>query len=449
MCTSCALSDAPYRQLALSRGLRHDGWIIGLEETLRATSKAPPQGEHDPMLFRPERLPWPEEHIALLRRKPGYERTPEEEEQIREQDACLLRNDIFQSFADDRKVGIVTQVYESFPASDINSSRYAMVDLFNAHDRRGTGIIGRTEFLYGESVVALDIFRRRFRKQVHSGRFTHVLLLALGWHVDQIEAIHTYNLMLHNLKTVAGDDFQPLVVGITWPSAWLQGLIQPLDWVGHILSYFDKSRDADAFGATWINYLLHDVLLDEENPLPVVAIGHSMGARMLSRACFSARHLKHARRHKALSLLVCLQGAFSARRFLVDDSDEGGPYASFSSKRARIVLTTSERDLANKAARILTTFPNVGGEYGLDVAREHPEVFSILNWPLSSSRGSPPYRDTIFPRGSRRVVMIDAEEIVRGGRGGLHGTAVGAHNDFVDEEMAELLWTLIRCTTRH
>ncbi len=444
LCQGCALSDAPYRQLAISRGLRHDGWIIGIEQANREDMGAPKKGQHDARFFRPERLPFRQETIQVLRKKPGYDRSEKDWQAIEIQDAALLRNSIFASYADSKKINIVTQVYESFRPRGLDTNRYATVDLFNAHDRSGSGIIGETRFVYEESFVALEVFRRRFREKVKDGEHTHVVLMALGWHVDQVEAIHTYNLMLRNLCDQSRGQFRPLVVGITWPSAWLQGLIQPLDLFGHVLSYFDKAKDADAIGATLVSYLLHDILLEESNPLPVIAIGHSMGARMLSRAYFSGRNLVAMKRHKKLDLLVCLQGAFSANRFLLSDTDEGHPYSTFADKRAQIVLTTSTLDLANAAARILTSFPNVGGQYGLGVAEEHPDIFRILRWNNHSGKGTLPTKDEIFPTGKKKILMIDAESIVRGGAGGLNGKKVGPHNDFVDAEMSRLLWTLIK-----
>ncbi len=440
----CALSDRPYRQLALSRGLRHDGWIIGLEQADREESSAPDRGTHDPSRFKPERLPWDAATIRAIRAKAGYARTREDEKRLEEQEATRLRNRIFADYADTDKISLVTQVYESFKPTAIDTSRYATVDIFNAHDPDGSGVIGKTQFHYADGFRALEVFRRRFKQKLAEEKHTHVVLLALGWHVDQVEAIHTYNLMLHRLSEESDGDFRPLVVGITWPSAWLQGLIQPLDLIGHIFSYFDKAKDADAIGSTIAAHLLYDILLDEENPLPVVAIGHSMGARMLSRAYFSARNLVNAKPHKKLSLLICLQGAFSANRFLKEDPDEGHPYDRFAAKRAEIVLTTSTFDLANAAARILTTFPNVGGQYGLKVAREHPETFRILHWPASRAGVSPPSAEEIFSRVNKRVLMIDAETIVNGGTGGLQGKDVRPHNDFLDAEMAQLMWTLIK-----
>lgn len=443
MCGACAMSDRPYRQLALNQGLRHDGWIIGIEQAQRTKVGGPAIGQHDEVHFKPERLPWIEDEIAVLRKKPGYDRTPFDQERLAQQDAAIVRNRIFQTFANTKKISIVTQVYEAFKPQVIDVNRYVSIDLFNAHDRDGSGIIGKTQFRYDESMAALNLFDQRFRAKLKEGKHTHVVLLALGWHVDQVEATHIYNVMIKNIKDKSKGEFRPLVVGLTWPSAWLQGLIQPLDLLGHVFSYFDKARDADAIGATVVAHLLHNILLDGENPLPVVAIGHSMGARMLSRAYFSGRHLVNLERPRKLDLLVCLQGAFSANRFLLSDTAEGHPYSTFAAKRAKIVITTSSFDLANAAARFLTTFPNVGGDYGLQIALDEPDVFRILNWPATKNPNALPKADEIFPPQDKSVLMINAEAIVKGGDGGLQGIKVAPHNDFVDAEMGQLLWSLI------
>ncbi|MFT7618218.1 MAG: hypothetical protein ACI97A_001859 [Planctomycetota bacterium] len=445
LCNACAISDRPYRQLALNQGLRHDGWIIGIEQARRKAIDGPKIGQHDPVHYRSERLPWIDAEIKELRKKPGYARTDFDEQRIAEQDSVLLRNKIFKKYANDKKIPIVTQVYEAFRPQVIDTDRYVSVDLFNAHDRDGSGVIGKTRFRYDESFTALELFRRRFDVQVRDGKHTHVVLLALGWHVDQVEAVHIYNLLIKNMKEHSQGEFRPLVVGLTWPSAWLQGLIQPLDLLGHVFSYFDKSQDADAIGSTIAAYLLHNILLTDTNPLPVVAIGHSMGARMLSRAYFSGRNLAANQSQRKLDLLICLQGAFSANRFLESDPDEGHPYSDFAAMRAKIVLTSSSFDLANAAARLLTTFPNVGGDYGLNVALDEPKTFRIIDWPETKNLNSLPTSDVVFPPGEKRILMINAEKIVKGGRGGLHGKKVAPHNDYVDTEMGQLLWALINC----
>lgn len=106
----------------------------------------------------------------------------------------------------------------------------------------------------------------------------------------------------------------------------------------------------------------------------IVAIGHSMGARLLSQAIFSKEYIKPELRNSSseshVDLFIGLQGAFSAKRFVKEEGWEGSPYAAFNEYPTVFTLTTSRYDLANQTARFITGARHVGGKYGLAYARK-------------------------------------------------------------------------------
>jgi Alpha/beta hydrolase family len=104
--------------------------------------------------------------------------------------------------------------------------------------------------------------------------------------------------------------FRPLFVGIKWDSDW------PRAGVLGVEDYWNKGSDADEIGLTWAN-LLNRVLKEvrAEHGARIVAVGHSFGARLLSRAVHSAP-LIVAGPSEPIDLFIRLQGAFPYRRFV-------------------------------------------------------------------------------------------------------------------------------------
>lgn len=99
---------------------------------------------------------------------------------------------------------------------------------------------------------------------------------------------------------------------------------------------------------------------------------------MLSPALFSAPHLRSSPAENDLvGLYTGLQGAFSARRFVPEDSGEGARYRVFDAIAAAVVLTTSTKDNANWTA---LWSRHVGGRTGLRYMRRHDEL-EVFSWP--------------------------------------------------------------------
>lgn len=262
----------------------------------------------------------------------------------------------------------------------------------------------------------------------------------MGWDNDQEESVRRYNALMSNLLEAARRDpapdmaFRPLLIGVTWPSVWGWASWFDLGQLAYkLFGYGIKADDADEIGYTLANYLLNGLALDmkaafaDRAPLRVVAFGHSFGARLMSRALFSdgllRPDLENRTDTQSVDLYVSLQGAFSINRFIEGQGEEGWPYAEFARRPTAILLTTSANDTANPLAFWISRAEHTGGWRGLEKARTQPDIFAI-------------YQDAIdcIDLGSRKqIVVVDAASFVKD------------HNDVLDLEMGELMWSAIRC----
>jgi hypothetical protein len=127
--------------------------------------------------------------------------------------------------------------------------------------------------------------------------YTHIVVVVMGWNTVQEEAVRNINSLVWNMERVhderppSPEPFNPLVIGVTWPSQWNSDWIDP---AVKILSFPTKAGDADEVGMSWLGVLLHDTLptvrrlvrdkLPEMKSKPVVVLGHSFGAKASSVA---------------------------------------------------------------------------------------------------------------------------------------------------------------------
>ncbi len=295
-------------------------------------------------------------------------------------------------------------------------------------------------------------------------RYTHIVLAAAGWDNDQEVSVAHYNAVLSNIQQAAeeqGASFRPLFIGLTWPSVWGND-----DWIFglryqflKLIGYGNKANDADEIGFTIFNLLLNEVVADiktEHQDLAVVAFGHSFGARLTSRAVYSAGHLKRKanREEPTVDVFIGLQPAFSVRRFLVDEGWEGAPYQPQFAPGVPIIVTTSTHDSANPLARYLSRARHVGGQPGLEWMRafplggdltEHDETrsdqdyrFVVLEDTTADGRidgACPDWRET-YQKHPKAVFVVDAKTFVR------------SHGDVVDLPTARVMWDGITCFTK-
>lgn len=453
----------PYSDLArISHlSLDNDGYIIGIEKRKREFLGGVPE-RHYPDRFSP--IPVPEEEGAAKKR-------------------IQIKNKYFSKCTRYDSVMLVTHIARYFEKQDCND-RYNTFKkpyfLYNAYD-----VYKDDSLNYENGYEGLDNLKEKLvadlKLKIQEKRpYSHIIVFSMGWNNNQQESIYRYNTILNNVKMVADKEndgyFKPLVIGFTWPSVWF-GIEN--NWLkkntSFLFSYFTKQDDADEIGCTVANWVVHNVVLAakeeiekdcKDNNMPVssprvVAIGHSMGARILSRAILSKEYIK-PRTNKALpnahvDLLVGLQGAFSAQRFVKGKGWEGSPYAEFNRCATVFSLTTSRYDTANQTAHFITGAWHVGSKYGLAFASKNKNEFRVIKWNNNNEADSQALLSILNSEKEkdRRVIMIDASKIVNGRNSTTkENYPSDAHNDILDEDLARLIWALINrfapfpCTTQ-
>ncbi|HNG62007.1 MAG TPA: hypothetical protein PKZ52_19460, partial [Cellvibrionaceae bacterium] len=332
------------------------------------------------------------------------------------------------------KVMLVTHITKSVTYEGHHYSQY----LYNAYEQDLDGT-----YNFAESFAKVDLMFADMATQLKQAReagapFTHVIVMSMGWNNDQVESLYRYNTIIKNVQQEAlanKQEFKPLLICFTWPSVW-GGVTDSVIFrtAKHLASYVNKTDDADENGYTWGNWVVNKKIpealaaADLSGAKPkLVLIGHSFGARFLSRALFSARFINaEYATHNTVDVFLGLQGAFSLRRFVADAGVEGSPYAGFASLPGKIVLTSSKHDTSNLAALWAA---NAGGPQGLNYARKTPAVFSVLDW--SSSGGA-------LPMAANKITLVDASSIVKH-----ESDKIDAHNDILDADMARLIWAAI------
>ena len=271
--------------------------------------------------------------------------------------------------------------------------------------------------------------------------YTHLIFGVLGWNTSQVDAIRNLNNLFANIMLAARDEnsgqsrtFHPLFIGMTWHSHW------------HVpaISYFNKANDADEIGFTWANAIINNVLCalrdeqsEDKSTLKVIAIGHSFGARIVTRAVFGGEALKPSRRFEdGVDLVIGLQGAFSMNRFLAERRSglEGHPYSAYPRLRGRVALTWSNADKANPIANFVTNANHAGGKPGFERAKAYCNHFHFLKARCDGTIEIPCLPD------DKRILMIDASKLVRYQ---VHGKGGYAHNDIYNRDMGRLIWALL------
>ncbi len=379
-----------------------NGYIVGIEKYKREHIGNPEPGYSD----RFKKLP-----------------NPDNDKLVSEQ------NKEFTKATDDPKSMVVTHIASYFPDRTY---------VYNAYSDSLTGDKNYEIGYTGLADLQHHLQERITRANAQDSPYSHIFIMSMGWNNDQYVSIYRYNRIMDNLVKAAEDrgdiTFRPLVIGITWPSAWftIEDSWLKKKVIGHLGSYTNKSNDADEIGYTIANWLINYQLpcireaVRPENFPKVIAVGHSMGARILSRAIFSRDYLKVSLANSvdAVDMYIGLQGAFSAKRFVADDSGEGAPYKNYATLSTRIILTSSENDKANPFA---FWSKHVGGKNALEYMKKHPGIFKVLVWPKEQDKMGEAIRDY---NKNLKVITLDVKEIV---------TGKDAHNDILDADIAELI----------
>jgi len=292
---------------------------------------------------------------------------------------------------------------------------------------------------------------------IEKKQYTHIFLYCMGWNTDQQESLRNYNsllgLMIENYN--GEKPFRPLFVGISWPSLWSWKVFKS---IGVLASFFPKADDADEVGLIWGNRILRDILipLKKDKNIPLILVGHSLGSRVLTRALFSSPLVRTKSTDEIsisdVDLLIGLEGAFSARRFINKKLDfwswEGYPYEKFQEYAGKFVFTWSEHDKANPMSFIYGT-RYIGGEPGYKYTKRFRNIFD--NFSIKTNGADNNYN--IIYAGmvdeakwmdsfgnSSKISIVDASKLIfyhpyyKGGK---------AHNDIYTPGIAKFIWDCI------
>ncbi|MBE7636296.1 hypothetical protein GUA87_05530 [Sneathiella sp. P13V-1] len=322
---------------------------------------------------------------------------------------------------------------------------------------------------FDHSWNALDKFKESFLEQLSGDNApTHVIVYVMGWNTPQIEAYRNFNSLAGHLIDAAEADkakeFRPLIIGVTWPSLWRGVTLLP-NFISQPVSYRNKADDADELGLTWLGALIHDVLpavRDQVNRekgryIPIITVGHSFGARAVSRAVFTGPTIardpnntpKH-NRHRVADVMIGLQGAFSKNRFHPKNGEgrEGQPYDQFRYQAGQTILTASRHD---KAIDLGFWVDAAGNEESWDAECAGPEaannpLFNCQNLlerekfipllrslPAKACQGNDPE--------SCRIQYVRLDPIVRFNAAETGG---GAHSDIYRAPIGQLTWEMIK-----
>lgn len=295
------------------------------------------------------------------------------------------------------------------------------------------------------------VFQRDLAARLKEGNFTHIVFASMGWNNDQRVSVCRYRQIMQmtgHAMQVRGEAFRPLVIGMTWSSSWNAASTSAVGHAaGHIGSVLNKATDSDEAGVLHGNLILNRIIpAANTGGLPVVVLGHSMGARFAGRALFSRELLKQGPVEPAADLAVFLQPAHSAYRYGGDTlgarGNEGHPYDSYKDLAdTQVVVTTSLCDFANPFA---LWSPYLGGRRGWKVAARaaFDDIFHRLDW-----RGTAPCKMGRLALKDRirndPASMAALDTLPRGKVTLVNAGFVSNHGDILDPAMGAFLARLI------
>jgi hypothetical protein len=354
----------------------------------------------------------------------------------------------------DRKLTFVSHMVQYHLKSGINGNPYNGIPyieesiLYNAYEKDFN-----SSNAYANSNTALDKLEEQITEIKDSEQYTHIFLYCMGWNTDQQESLRNYNsllgLIIENYN--GKKPFKPLFVGISWPSLWKWKFFK---YTGIISSYFTKADDADEVGLIWGNRILREILipLKKERNIPLILIGHSLGARVLTRALFSSPLVPTKStddiKRSDVDIVIGLEGAFSVRRFIYDKGIEGYPYERFQEYARKFVFTWSKYDSANSTPIIYGT-RYIGGKPGYKYTKKFGNSFDHFTIKTdgtdnNDNRNFAGVLDVIKWKQSfgisSKISIVDASELIyyrsyfKGGN---------AHNDIYTPGIAKFIWDCI------
>lgn len=230
--------------------------------------------------------------------------------------------------------------------------------------------------LYQATKEQLNLVAKYVSNQ--SDSYTHIFVMSTGWNNNQEDSLKFYSEWYANTKKIAAEnslDYKPFIIGISWPSFW--GIKIGFDMP-------NKADDADEIGITHINYFIWKCLMAQKSleNKKIVVIGHSFGARLLTRAAHSYRYFKSIKKPRKIDFLFSLQGAYMLDRHY----NKGGRFNSLNIKLYtnsdpcnKFVATTSKSDDAMDTARHLGIGLYIGDdESRKEISMREKDTFDLI-----------------------------------------------------------------------
>lgn len=228
--------------------------------------------------------------------------------------------------------------------------------------------------------------------------------------------------MQRGQEGIAPRTFRPIFVGLSWSADWPR--------LPRVSDFVNKAHDADEIGLTWANLLVNKVLkrITKETSVGLVLVGHSFGARLLSRAVHRSPLLRpdHADldANPPVDLFVGLQGAFPYKRFIKGEGREGSPYADFVLRARKFLLTSSAHDRAVDAHLLSIYVGNDRAFVQTQTRQQHRRLPLLFEHGKLLADGS---WEPVPSMDAGRIGMLDATEVVH------------SHNDVCASPIAHFL----------
>jgi hypothetical protein len=427
-------------------GLKYPGYLIGIEKALREKIDFNDVEE----IFNEEILGNNEDYIANVKKIIGK----------RQKKRTFISHIVEYSSGNSNYKDSIPYIKERF--------------IFNAYDKNVD-----PKGIYSQGLKKLDELKGEIGKNLKNGtQYTHIFLYSMGWNTDQQESFRNYNSLLAQMIKSKNrqESFNPLFIGISWPSEWRWKYFGD---IVRLLSYGNKADDADEVGLIWVNKVLREILVpikkdakDKGKDIPLILIGHSFGARVITRAVFSNGLVEieigdestenihtgnpfsepETSEPEEIDLVIGLQGAFSINRFIPEESEEGAPYSEFSKYSNKFVFTWSRHDFANPVARWITGARHIGGlpGYKQSQKKEFRDKFDHFTIEVDSNINNSYDVDYVGIKESQeweqsfserlKISIVDATNLVKNkpyGKGG------NAHSDIFTPGIASFIWDCI------
>lgn len=295
---------------------------------------------------------------------------------------------------------------------------------------------------YQRSWDAIDLLKQNLADDVASGKYSHLIVAVMGLDTPQEIGVRNYRSIISSIRKDAGSDFEPLFVGITWPSFFANRWFDPF-W--EALAYHPIADRADILGLSWLGVLLNDAVMPLGDKIEVSIIAHSFGARATSMAMCVGPAILHGgdrqandRKQGRVENFIGLAPAFSLQRFVEQDFlfYENVYYRDYCPKVGRFIFTASSNDHAFDPV----FWSDAVGDHDYMVKyckREHP---------VSLACGSTTAEGDILGYDlSAKINYLDTSELMKYQMPDSKG---GGHSDIYRPAIGRLLWKIINGADR-